>query len=229
MKTLVELAAAAAVEMQVPSLASIAGKSDTAARRFQRYANKAVDLVARAADWSELRKEHVFTASSGSTQSALPADFGRMVPRSFYDRTNGVLIRGPVHGGAWQRLSTQSSWPSASFTIRGGVISVLPGMDGDETLAFEYISAYPVMDVNGVYKASFTQDSDINILDDELVVLAMVADWLAAEGQPFEMPLLLFRQRFARLASQDNPTDGEMSTGFPTRFHYDIVSDWMFG
>lgn len=231
MKTLLQLAQAVATEIQVPPPGAVVGLTDPSPRRMVRYANKAVDMLARAVDWNVLRREHTLTAVAGGVQAdAFPADFGRMVPQTMWDRTGGRPLKGPVPAYQWQRLTTHGG-SGPAFTIRGATLHVLPSMKGGETLAYEYISGNVVESTTGVGKSSFTVDTDVNRLDDELVILAMVVDWLAAESQPFEMPLSLFRQRLAMLSSHDNPTHGVLVTGVPgARYtQYDISTDWTFG
>lgn len=227
MKTLLQLANAVATEIQLPIPSSVSGLTDPTPRRMIRYANKAVDFVGRSADWSLLRKEHVFTASNVSEQAnAIPSDFMRMVPGTFWDRTHGFAFKGPLHPYQWQRIASNSpNQSSPVFTMRGNAIHVYPEPDGNESLAFEYISNGFVETAGGVIQSSFQVDTDMNRLDDELVILAMIMDWLGAEAQPFEIPMALYRQRLVALASHDNPTDGLLKpdVSWPAYGNFDIM------
>lgn len=228
MKTLLQLASSVATEIQVPLPNAVYGLTDPTPRRMVRYANKAVDLVARSVDWTTLRRERLATSIAGSQQTGLlPVDFSRMVPETFWNRTLGTQFVGPEPAGRWQYAAARyRNAAMPIFTIRGDDIHVLPAMTAGDELAFEYITKHVVEDADGDGKETFTHDTDKNRVDDELVILAMIADWLAAENQPFDMPLALFRQRLAKLAEQDNPTDGILHTDVPGRYSsYDIVLD----
>lgn len=228
MLTLMQLANAVATEIQIPVPSAVVGLTDPTPRRMLRYANKAVDFVGRSADWNVLRRERIFTAGAGSVQTlAFPYDYTRMVPRTFWNRTDGQLYDGPLAPYQWQSVASNSSIQgSPVFTIMGTEIRVYPALKGTETLSFEYVSNEFVENDDGIGKQRFQVDTDRNRLDDELVILAMVMDWLAAESQPFDMPLATFRQRLAVLSAQDNPTIGTLRTTVPwTQYgNFDIVT-----
>ena len=135
----------AADELQLPRPASIIGNSNTDPRRLLRYANRVGERLMKTCVWQRLRKERTFAATAAIQQAAWapsdPADFDRFIPETFWDRTNGNLISGPVDGVRWQgRAATGSADALRVFAYRGGELLVRPAPTGAETYAFEYVS-----------------------------------------------------------------------------------------
>lgn len=214
--TLLTIAQAAADEVQINRPGSVVGNSDPDAQRFLRFANKAGEWLSRQYDWQALRKEQTFTSTATETQAgALPSDFGRFVTETFWNRTQYRLVTGPVSSVQWQgrRASANPDTPEF-FSYRGGTILVSPTPKAGDTYAFEYVSNEWTQGAGGGATAStFAADTDVSLIDEELVTLGVIFEWLQSEGQPIQVAAAQYQRRLRDLVRQERSSTGKLATG----------------
>lgn len=185
--TLLTIAQAVSDEVNVTRPTSVADGGTEEALRILRYANKCGRKLMKAFPWQVLRKEQTFTAIAGATQtSILPTEFDRFVPETFWDRTNKVLVTGPVSAVEWQSLQAGGYAGRPRFAWRGDAVLTVPAMSGGEALAFEYISAKWAQSSTGDAQTAFTADDDTSLIDEELLTLGTIYEYLAGEDLPFQ-------------------------------------------
>lgn len=206
--SLLTIAADVFDEVQVQRESTIVGNTRPGARRLLRYANSIGKQLIRDYNWQALRREHTFTAAGGQLQSgALPPDFLRLVPDTFYDRTNDGLLIGPIDPAEWQMLVTHeyqgSGWHERRFIYRNGEIRVIPDFGGGESCVLEYITNQWCEDAAGASKTAITADTDVARIDEELLTLAIASSWLQSEGMPAAHIEDRFASRMKSLSQQD--------------------------
>jgi hypothetical protein len=213
--TLATIAEAVFDEVQINRETAIVGNTRPSARRLLRYANRVGLQLSREWNWQALRREQTFTATAGELQStALPSDFLRFVPGTFYDRTNDSLIVGPISPMEWQALVTTGfSGVERRFIYRNGEIRVLPVFTGGEACAFEYITNAWCQNASGTGQTLFNADDDTALIDEELMTLAIASDWLQSEGLPAGHVESAFESRLKSLGRQDQATRRGLSAG----------------
>ncbi len=214
--TLLTICQNAADETKGPRPASVHGNAAPEAQELLRLANKVGTHLMRSTVWQVLREEKTFTALAQETQtSIIPADFDRFIPETFWDRTNGVLVTGPIGPVEWQGLKAASYAGRPKFAHRGGNILAVPAFDGGETLAFEYVSKNWV-DTNGDGSgnaSAWAADANTSILDEELMTLGVVYEFLAANGLPVNMAAFAYETRFALMIENDQPSESILVAG----------------
>lgn len=226
MTSILTIASNIAAEIQVPAPGAVYGSTDPTARRMLRYISKAGENVARQGMWTALRSEHTFTSTATYIQvGGKPDDFSRIVPDSVWDRTNQEQIAGPVSSLEWQRLVAEANETRRYFALRGSDFLLYPAPTSTITVAYDYISVNWLESSGGAAKSAITADTDVTRIDAELVTLAAIADWLAAEGQPHQAVLREYKMRLQMLAEQDHPinppyasdliSEGSGFVGFP--------------
>ena len=104
-------------------------------------------------DWPHLTVEAVLTKTggawslptgwtdAGSDVLDLPADFDHMLPNTHWDRTNDLLVGGPLTPQLWQYRQAETGvvvW--AEFRLDTNQLRLQPVPLGDRTLALEYAS-----------------------------------------------------------------------------------------
>lgn len=203
-------AAADKIGLRVP--ASVIGNPDGEVRQLlQNIREEGQDLV-QSADWQEIRIERTpFSAVAGQVQTGiLPADFKRMVPETFWDRTNQRNISAVASAVEWQNLQAiQYNGTRVRFVIRGGVLSVIPAMLGGETLAFEYISNNYISD--GVTTLpDWAADTNTALLDEQLITLGAIWRYKADVAQPFNVDFEKYSLRREQVLANNAPTSGTM-------------------
>lgn len=204
-------------EVQVGQEATIIGNTRPAARRLLRYVNSIGKQLIRDYNWQALRREHTFTASAGQSQAlAFPADFLRLIPDTFYDRTNDGLLIGPIDPAEWQMLTTYDYQGSGiyerRFIYRNGAVEVIPAFSGGEACALEYITN-EWCENGGTGKTAFTNDADTARIDEELLTLAVASAWLQGEGLPAAHIEDRFKMRLKSLMRQDQAKRGGLKAG----------------
>lgn len=213
-------------EVQIGQEDTIMGSTRPNARRALRLANSIGAELARKRNWQALRREHTFTAVAGEPQtSALPSDYSRMIPETFYDRTNNVIVTGPIDAQQWQALhSTDTDGGSSRVYIeRGSSVSAYPAFAGGESLAFEYITTQWVEDSQGAGKTAFSADTDVSRIDAELLTLGIAVAWLASEGMPAGHLERRYRTRLLQITKQDQARRRILPAGdiFAGQRHWD--------
>lgn len=214
--TLLSIISDVADEVGLPRPAAVIGSTDGAVQKMARMSTRtARDLVMRV-PWRQLRTERTFTAVAGETQAGvLPADLDSVIAETLWDRTNRRLISGAVPAMQWQ--SMKATLPAGGFdrwfTLRGGSILIYPGMAGGESCAFEYVSRNWCASAGGTPQSAWAADTDVALLDEELLTLGTVASYLRSEGQPWEAARADFEAYLTALAATDMPRSGIASAG----------------
>lgn len=224
--TLYTICRDAALEVGVTPPGTIVNNSADDARKLLRYAGKAGLRCMKEVPWQVLRKEQTFTGVAGSEQtSILPSNFDRFVPETFWNRTSAVLISGPVAPQQWQGLKAGGYSGDPRFIYRGGSVFILPVLSGGESLAFEYVSNKWCQSSGGTAQTAWAADTDTGILDEELLTLATVFEYLSGEGLPNQKAGSDYMTYKATLLKNDQPTSNIMVAGdiFGGGRHYDGV------
>lgn len=214
--TLLSLTRDAADEIGITQPATVAGNSAPEAQKLLRYANKVGNRLMKLVAWQVLRKEQAFTAIAGETQTGiLPSDFDRFVPETFWDRTATRLISGPVTSNEWSGLkATVYNSANRKFAYRGGAVLVIPVFAGGESVAFEYVSNQWALATDGTtYKTTLSVDTDTSILDEELITLGVIYEFLLGEGLPAGDAAVAYEKRFNMMIENDQPASGVMVAG----------------
>lgn len=115
---------------------------DSSDRKLLRALTRVVKDLAGTYDWQVLLRERVFTAALAEEQNgAIPGDFLRFVPETFWNRTNRWRLSGPVTPAEWQQMQ---SWYTGAvvpyFRQRGNAIVLFPAPASANVLAFEYVA-----------------------------------------------------------------------------------------
>lgn len=213
--TLLTIVKAAADEIQMPRPATVVGNNTPDAQRFLRYANKVGRAVMRKCNWQALRNEQTFTATATEEQSGvLPADFDRFVPESFFNRDDKDFVTGPIDPVRWQgivKAGGDNALPM--FIYRNDSIYMSPTPTAGHTYAFEYMSNKWAKSSGGTAQASFLADTDETYLDEELLTLGIIYEWLRSEGQPFDAALFDYREYLTMLIKDEQASPGKLSAG----------------
>lgn len=184
--TLLSIVQDAADEVRATQPATVAANTDPDVQVFLRLLNKSGKALMKSAAWQVLRKEQTLTTVSGLEQTgAIPSDFDRFVPETFWDRTNLRQIAGPITAVEWQGLVASSyTGTQRKFIYRGDSVFIIPAYSAGSTLAFEYVSQNWCQSSGGTGQTAFAADTDTGILDEELLTLSLIYAYLDSEGQP---------------------------------------------
>lgn len=209
---LLQIAQTIAESVNVRRPTSVVGNADIDTRQIYKAIKQECKYLVSAAYWQEIRAEQTFTAIAGETQTGiLPSDFDRMVPETFWDRSNTRNIANVSSAVEWQNLKAINYLgPEKKFIIRGGVLSILPAMAGGETLAFEYVSTNFCESSGGTAQSAWAADTDVARLDEDLIALGGIWRYLQDVKQPYAKDEAIYKERLNQLLANDSPASGTM-------------------
>ncbi|MEC9266712.1 MAG: hypothetical protein VX464_11685 [Pseudomonadota bacterium] len=209
MTTFLQICQAVASDVGFPRPATVIGASDETAIRLAAVADREGRALARRYAWQSLTKEGTFLAQAQENQgtwgslgsgSADYSDLDRLIPNTFWDRTENIKVFGPLDPQEYQALkSATTSGPYWSFRIRGDSVLSYPNPTAGNTVAFEYISKYWVdTDGDGVGEAdSWQADTNTPILNDELLILGMTWRFKKSIGEDYQEDFQVYEQEVA--------------------------------
>jgi len=149
-------------------------------------------------DWAVLTKEHTFTSAANTAAYALPSGFERIIPGTLWDRTNNLEMIGPLTPAQWQYfkgaitsdLGLQVRWrltPSGSAgSTPQNTLKIELENPAAATVAFQYISNLWCADASGGLQSNWEADTDVPILDEDLLFREAWWRALRAFGFPFD-------------------------------------------
>lgn len=176
--------AASRLNLPVP-LVVIANVDETVVQLLE-LSNEEGRELSKRATWQRLNKEQVFTSVATETQTgAIPADFERILPDTFFNRTRKRQVLGPLSPQDWQaQKGITATVIYDSYRIRGNDILMLPVPPAGDIYAYEYMSTKWVdTDADGIGDAAtWTADTNTSILNEELLTLGVVWRFLKAKG-----------------------------------------------
>lgn len=124
------------------SLFAASDFGDTTDRKLLRALTRTARFLASTYDWQAVRREKSFLSIAAEAQAgAIPADFLRFVPGTFWDRSQRWEWDGPLSPAEWQgskALVTVSVFPT--FVQMGDAILFYPVPPAGAVEAFEYIT-----------------------------------------------------------------------------------------
>lgn len=157
--------------------------------------------LSRRHEWPELRRTQSFTASLASLQSApgKPADFDRMVKKTFWNRTLDQEVCGPLTDEEWG-IAYGRPFTSAIqqyWMLRHDGLHIFPVPTAADTLAFDYIINTPVESSGGTAQTTWQADTDVFKLDEELLVLGVTWRFFKQKGLDYAEAMKDYELRVA--------------------------------
>lgn len=204
----------------LPRPSAVVGSSDSQVRMLLALANQTGRALVKRHDWQRATFERTLTATATEEQSnALPTDFERMVPKTFWNRTTDRMVVGPLSPQRWQQIkSGLVTSVYDCFRIRGNGLLMTPTPAAGDSLAFEYVSKYWCMSASDTQEdpdqSAWAQDTDVSIWDDEVLTLGVHWRFLQARGLDYGEAFRAYEVEVTRLISHDGVIhDLEMVTG----------------
>ena len=176
--------------------------------------------------WEMLTRAHQIVTQAGDTgEYDMPADFGYIINRTEWDKSNNIPMGGPLSPQDWTYLNGRdlaSNTLYASFRISQGKFNVFPtnpaaGLD----LNFEYMSKNWVSDGGGtpVYSDDITAGTDVPLFDKTLITRAVKVKYLESGGFDTTKAQADYNQIFSFLTGTDKGAPmlnaGRNSRGYP--------------
>ena len=222
--TLKEMLDEVLLQCGLPTETEYADNTDDSIKRFVSIASNEAAKLSRY-PWQVLRKSYEFTLTSSESYS-LPSDWRAFVPGTMYQEGDTWQADFPASAEEWQMLKASNTTPGGDYRVRvlGGNILVHEPTAGD-TIRFEYWSNAPVLATDGLtYKQYFTADTDTFVLDDDLLMMRLIARIKRLNGlQDWQVDMAEAMKYEQELKGQDSGSKdvGPCETGF-SKPHYEL-------
>ena len=173
-------------ELGLPRITAVIGSTRTDVRQLVALANREGKELARRFDWQKLHKEFTHTTLAQEDQGAVStimAGVNWPMTQTLWNRTQQDFTPGSLSPQSWQLLkAAMVTGPYSSFRIRGGKLLMIPAPTAGQTLAGEYVSKYWCESSGGTDQDEWLADTDVGILDEDLMEQGIIWRWLRKEG-----------------------------------------------
>lgn len=202
----------AASELGLRQPVSIVGSTDLTAQILFRLANQSGKHLMRYHDWQALIDEVSFTslATQEQTDAFDPDIHDRLIYNAeVWNSTSNQRFLGPTPQMYWRQLANGVVTAGAPgyWRLIGRQLNILPVMTAGQTIEFEAISAKWCQSAAAVGQLSFMADTDLSLMDEELMVLEMVWRFRKSRGfAQYAEDLETAEREKEKLASRDRGT-----------------------
>ncbi len=206
----------ASIECSLLKPSTAFANTDPAIVRLVRLSEKVGQRLMKVFDWQVLTKEKTYTSVATEEQTSFfEADFDRFIPETMWNRTDQYLIAGPVTAREWQDLkaTNYSDTANRKLRYRGGSALITPTMPAGKTIAYEYVSNQWCQSSGGSGQTAWAVDTDTGVIDEELLTLGTIWEYLANEGLPNNTQAEAYESRFNTLIENDRPGDDILISG----------------
>lgn len=213
----------AARRLGQPVPVAVVSSTDGGTQQLLELLNEEGGSLAQRNSWTALQTEATFTTVATESQGALSTiapNCKFIINDTIYNRTLRKPVFGPLSPQTWQqRKSLFIQGPWNQFRVRGGNIIFIPAPSAGQSCYFEYITKAWATDSTGATpKTSFTSDTDLSVLDEELLILGLVWRWRSAKGLDYSMDM----QKYERAVLNAVDRDGSKPTLSMTASDQDI-------
>jgi len=178
-----------AIEIGIPKAIDVFSSADIAFEQLTTLSNSIGYELLQNAPWEGLVREHSFvTAEDDTGVYELPADWGYMINQTGWDRTNNVMLGGPLSAQEWQYLLGRdlvSQTIYATFREFQNKFNLFPQPPPTGlAIHFEYISRNWVL-VNGVedvFEDKVVNPADVVLYEAHLFERLLKLRFLEARG-----------------------------------------------
>lgn len=203
--TLLSIVQNAADILAVTRPSSAVTANDTTARVLLVCAQREGKALSRRWTWAALTKSNTFTSTATEVQTgAIPSDFDRMLADSFFNRTIKRPVRGPLTAQEWE---TQKALTAAvlfdAYRIYDGELHMYPTPSAGWTYAFGYVSNKWCESSGGTAQAEWAADSDVALLDEELMTLGVIWRFKQSRGLDFAADQMLYEREVMQATQRD--------------------------
>lgn len=172
-------------------------------------ATEAATAIAKAHDWRALTKLNTITGDGSSTAFNMPSDYDRMPKTGDVHSSTfqTATFRRAESLDEWLNLNdTQFSATPGNWIILGGQMHIFPAPSASETARFYYISDKIVAETAAPTvgaKAAFTTDTDVFLLSERLLTLALIWRWRAQKRMEYAEDMQNFEIAMGEEALRD--------------------------
>lgn len=216
--TLLSIVECASDIIGVPRPSAVITSTDQTVRTMLALLNREGQNLAKLRNtwgggWTILEKEHTFTVTDADEDYAFPSDFGELIFDTAWNRTTFFELRGSLSPQEWQisrsglvaspALRLRYRIKRASGSTREFFLDPIPTATGD-TVVYEYLSNAWVSNAAGdTFSTKFAADTDVGLLDENLLEMGLIWRFKAAKGLAFAADLAEYEIERDKLIGND--------------------------
>lgn len=192
--------------LSLPTPTVVVGSSDRQVQQLLAIANEEGRLLARRHRWQALTEEFTFvTVAADAQPTAIPADFDRWVPNSFFNRTTRRPITGPITPRQWQWIKAQPVYSTVylAFRERTGQFLFQPDPPVGQNIYGEYVSINWCKSAALAPQAAWAADTDTAFLDETLIQLGLRWRFLKAKGLDYAEDMETYEREVEEAMARD--------------------------
>ncbi len=173
----------------IPRPAAATSSTDTQVRQLLALAQVGGRQLSRRHDWTALIREATITTVATESQgvlSTLCPGIRYLVNDTGWNRTTQEPLGGPLSPQEWQGLKGFTvTGPYHDYRIRDGELLFIPVPPAGDDVRIEYLSNYWCEDSGGTGQAQWAADTDVGVLDEELMTQGLRWRFLRAKGMDY--------------------------------------------
>jgi hypothetical protein len=204
--TLLTMVQDACALISLPAPNTVVSNSDNAVRILLAAVQREAKELARGWTWQRLQRTATFNTVAQAVQtSSLPADFdGRLLANTFWNNSRNWGIEGPLDPQEWQRrIRSVGQGPYTAWRLAGNAIELAPVPIAGETCSFAYITKNVCASAAGAEQATWTNDSDVGLLDEELMLLGLIWRFKQSRGMDYAEDMQTYQMQVTQAMSRD--------------------------
>lgn len=186
-------------------VAAVASSQDQNMRQSMALANLALKSASFKYNWPALIKEYPFVTVANESQYVLPADFHHMVVPSAVNADQYFQLKGALTPIQWYRKALNGSidWGDGfRIDAMNDQMVIAPTPSGVQNLIYMYIPKNIAKSSTGTPLDAYYQDTDVSLIDEDLVQLGLSWRWRQKKGLDFTAEMAEYqgtiKQRFAQ-------------------------------
>lgn len=189
--SLLTIVQAASSELGINAPIAVATSTDNAVIQLLNLLNREGKNLASRFNWTFLTNEASFTTVATESQGAIATiapNYKSIINDTIYNRTLRRPVFGPLAPKEWQQQKAMNiNGPWNQFRIRGANLLFIPAPTAGQACDFEYVSKNWATDSTGVTgKSAFSNDGDLPLLDEDLLIMGLVWRWRKAKGLEYQ-------------------------------------------
>ncbi len=225
-KTINQIVNQVAVETGIPKQSDIFASNDPATAQLIALADACGYELLQDEAWEGITREHQFITQDGDDgKYELPEDFAYIINQTAWDRTNNVVLGGPLSPQEWQYLEGRDLVSSTIYATFREVENQFwlfpqPPVPGIE-IAYEYISRNWVLvkGVAGDFSDTLSNSADVILYEPHLFERLLKLRFLEARGFDTQMAAAQYDKSLNSWSGKDKGApvlnQGRKHTGIP--------------
>jgi hypothetical protein len=218
--------------LSLPQPSAVATSTDRQVIQLLAIANEEGRSLARRHQWQALTEEFTFaTVDQDAQTGAIPSDFDRWVPNSFFNRTTRRPITGPITPRQWQWIKAQPVYSTVylAFRERTGQFLFQPDPPAGQNIYGEYVSINWAKSAAGVAQSTFQADTDTSYLDETLIQLGIRWRFLKAKGLEYAEDMETYERELEEAMARDGGSSTLSLSPQPVDLNRVNLPDGSFG